>query len=246
MQAYAKTDVGQVRKVNQDSVFISTTPVGPFPNLFIVADGMGGHKAGDYASRYAIETFLDYVKSTDSKMLIQVTGKAISAANRAVALEAERNPDMAGMGTTFVVAYIEENTLYAANVGDSRLYLLGSEISQVTEDHSYVATLVRAGQITEEEARFHPEKNVITRAVGVRMDVKPDFFEVDLMPEDVILMCTDGLTNMVEDQRLYELITQSEEADVTGLLIDEANRNGGTDNITAVVIMPEVKEVNEC
>ena len=224
MQAYAGTDIGCVRTMNQDGYFCSTTPIGPFPNLFIVADGMGGHQAGDYASRYAIETFLDYIRHTENRNLIRVMDEGIAEANRKVL----------------------EGQLYVANVGDSRLYLIGHEINQVTEDHSYVAAMMRAGELTEEQARNHPEKNVITRAIGVAWEVKADFFEVDLKPGDKVMMCSDGLSNMIEDQRLYDVISSNSVEDSVRILIDEAKENGGYDNITVIVIEPRIEEVNEC
>lgn len=246
MQAYAKTDIGCVRSMNQDTYFCSMTPVGPFPNLFIVADGMGGHQAGDYASRYAIETFIDYARHSDSKNLIRIVDQGIQEANTKVLERSFEHEELSGMGTTLVIAYVEHEQLYVANVGDSRLYLISDEINQVTDDHSYVAAMMRAGELTKEEARNHPEKNVITRAIGVAWDVKADFFEVDLRPEDRVLMCSDGLSNMVDDETLYAILSTCRLEDSVNILIDEARKNGGYDNITAIVIEPEIKEVNEC
>ena len=217
MQAYAGTDIGCVRTMNQDGYFCSTTPIGPFPNLFIVADGMGGHQAGDYASRYAIETFLDYIRHTENRNLIRVMDEGIAEANRKVLEKSFENEELAGMGTTMVVAFAEDGQLYVANVGDSRLYLIGHEI-----------------------------KNVITRAIGVAWEVKADFFEVDLKPGDKVMMCSDGLSNMVEDQRLYDVISSNSVEDSVRILIDEAKENGGYDNITVIVIEPRIEEVNEC
>ena len=158
----------------------------------------------------------------------------------------DENEELAGMGTTMVVAFSEDRQLYVANVGDSRLYLIGHEINQVTEDHSYVAAMMRAGELTKEQARNHPEKNVITRAVGVSQDVKADFFEVDLKPGDKVLMCSDGLSNMIEDDRLFDVVNANNVEDSVKILIDEAKKNGGYDNITAIVIEPQIEEVNEC
>ena len=245
MRAYAGTDIGCVRTMNQDGYFCSMTPIGPFPNLFIVADGMGGHQAGDYASRYAIETFLAYISHTETTNLIRVMDEGIAMANQKVLEKSFENEELAGMGTTMVVAFSEDRQLYVANVGDSRLYLIGHEINQVTEDHSYVAAMMRAGELTKEQARNHPEKNVITRAVGVSQDVKADFFEVDLKPGDKVLMCSDGLSNMIEDDRLFDVINANNVEDSVKILIDEAKKNGGYDNITAIVIEPQIEEVNE-
>ena len=243
MQAFARTDIGCVRKVNQDTFYCSTGPVGPLPNLFIVADGMGGHNAGDYASKYTIETFLDEVYQTQESNLIQIVNDALQTANRRVLEKSLTDPALSKMGTTLVVAVIDGQTLYVANVGDSRLYLISSEINQVTEDHSYVADLLRAHELTEEEARNHPRKNIITRAIGVTADVKADFFEVDLEKGDRILMCSDGLSNMIEDPQLYEIVRNNDLQTATDILIETARENGGLDNITAVVISPEEEEV---
>lgn len=245
MQAYAKTDVGCVRSMNQDVFFYSTEPVGPFPNLFIVADGMGGHQAGDYASRYTIQSFIEYILQAPQESLITLIDKGITDANAKVMEKSISEEALAGMGTTIVVGFVENQQLYVANVGDSRLYLISDEITQVTEDHSFVAAMVRAGELSPEEARKHPDKNVITRAIGVAWDVKADFFEVDLQKGDRILLCTDGLSNMVSDDRIFEILSQCEMEDSAELLIEEAKKNGGTDNVTAIVLDPEIKEVNE-
>lgn len=245
MQAFARTDIGCVRTMNQDSFFCSLEPVGPLPNLFIVADGMGGHQAGDYASRYAIEQFVEYVRNSTSDNLIKVVDKAIAAANTGVYGKSLDDDNLAGMGTTMVVAYIDGNELYVANVGDSRLYLAGTEMNQVTEDHSYVEAMVKAGELTKEEARNHPDKNVITRAVGVSPTVKADYFEVDLAPGDIVLLCSDGLSNLISDERIYSILKEYDASQAVDALIDEARENGGFDNITDIVIVPEVREVSE-
>ncbi len=245
MQAFARTDTGCVRAMNQDSYYFSLEPVGPLPNLFIVADGMGGHQAGDYASRYAIEVFLDFMKSSEGDNKIKLLDKGIALANSKVYEKSCTDSSLTGMGTTFVAAYIDGTELYVANIGDSRLYMAGSELNQVTEDHSYVAAMVKAGELTREQARFHPDKNVITRALGVADSVKADFFEVDLMPDDRILLCSDGLSNMVDDENIFRILKENTPQEAADLLINQANAAGGLDNITAIVIAPEIKEVSE-
>ena len=208
MQAYARTDIGCVRKMNQDVFFYTTQPIGPLPNLFIVADGMGGHRAGDFAARYAIDVCVESIKNSSHASPIKALDEAVKLANSMVFEKSETNTEYQGMGTTMVLCFIESGQLYVANVGDSRLYLLGDGLSQVTEDHSYVAAMVRAGEITEEEARIHPDKNMITRAIGVCETVRIDYFEVDLKSGDRILLCSDGLTNMVSDQEIGEILQQ--------------------------------------
>lgn len=244
MRVFGKTDVGLVRKINQDFIFYSRESVGAFPNLFIVTDGMGGHNAGDFASRYAVECFLSYIKNSKPDALIRMVDEGIKYANKKIMEKAAEDENLRGMGTTMVVAYIEDGQLFVANIGDSRLYLLDKQINQVTEDHSFVATLVRAGELTPAEARVHPDKNVITRAVGAAENAKVDFFEVDLEPGDQILMCSDGLSNMVEDEVLYDIVKNTYIGDVVDGLIDEAKRNGGSDNIAVIVIDPFDVEVN--
>lgn len=244
MRVFGKTDVGLVRKVNQDFIYFSQVPVGGFPNLFIVADGMGGHNAGDFASRYAVESFLEYVHASKEEALIRIVDEGIKYANKKIIKKALEDPSLRGMGTTMVVAYIEDDQLFVANVGDSRLYLMDDSVHQVTEDHSFVETLVRAGELTPEQARNHPDKNIITRAVGASEDIKVDFFEVDLERGDRILMCSDGLSNMVEDDMLYDIIKNTYICDVVDELIDEAKNNGGSDNIAVIVIDPYDVEVN--
>lgn len=246
MKVYGKSDIGMVRSMNQDYMFYSTEPVGLLPNLFIVADGMGGHKAGDYASRLSVEKFVEYVRNAGAQVPIRVVDDGIRYVNGLVLSEAQSNPDFSGMGTTFVAAFIKDKTLFVANIGDSRLYLIDSDITQVTEDHSYVGAMVRAGELTKAEASRHPDKNIITRAIGAAKEPKVDFFEVDLEKHDRILMCTDGLTNMVSDEDILDIVESEYIGDVVDILIDEAKENGGSDNITAIVIEPFDEEVAGC
>ncbi|MEE1242744.1 Stp1/IreP family PP2C-type Ser/Thr phosphatase [Frisingicoccus sp.] len=244
MRVFGKTDVGLVRKVNQDFIYYSQVPVGAFPNLFIVADGMGGHNAGDFASRYAVQCFLDYIQTSKKDALIRMVDEGIKYANQKIIEKAQEDPALKGMGTTMVVAYIEDDQLFVANIGDSRLYLLDKTINQVTEDHSFVATLVRAGELTPEQARKHPDKNIITRAIGAVADAKVDFFEVDLEKGDRIVMCSDGLSNMVDEDVIYDIVKNTYIGDVVDELIEEAKMNGGSDNIAVIVIDPFDVEVN--
>lgn len=246
MKVFGKSDIGSVRKMNQDFLFYSAEPVGILPNLFIVADGMGGHKAGDHASRMSVENFIKYVREANTDIPIRIVDDGVRYVNELVMKEAESNPDYQGMGTTFVAAFIKDDTLFVANIGDSRLYLINDEITQVTEDHSFVGAMLRAGEITKEEAKNHPDKNIITRAIGASWEPKVDFFEVDLEKSDKILLCSDGLTNMVEDEVILDIVNSEYIGDVADELIREANRNGGYDNITAIIIDPFDEEVSGC
>ena len=205
------TDVGQKRTTNQDFVFASDTPVGPLPNLLIVADGMGGHQAGDMASRYAAEVIVSHIKRSRERNPIRVLRSAIETANERVLEKAAENEELSGMGTTVVAATVVENYLYVANVGDSRLYLIRDHIRQITRDHSLVGEMVRAGELSPEQARNHPNKNIITRAVGAGQKLEIDFFDEDLRKGDILLLCSDGLSNMVEDEEIEKIIKSGRE-----------------------------------
>ena len=245
MKTFSMTDVGMVREVNEDSVFAANQPVGNLPNLFIVADGMGGHNAGDYASQMTVEVVkksLADSQETDPETMIR---QAITTANELLLEKASQDARLKGMGTTVVVATVIEKTLYFANVGDSRLYLLNKDIKQLSKDHSLVQEMVRLGGINREEAKHHPDKNIITRAVGAKEELKIDFFEYRLKKQDVILMCTDGLSNMVEDEEIFRIVKSARDVvEATEQLIEKAKENGGNDNIGVVVVAPFADEVN--
>lgn len=240
MKTFSMTDAGKRRDLNEDYMFASETAVGKLPNLFIVADGMGGHKAGEYASKMAVETIVESIQNSDSGPIAAIMKKAIGEANQKILKESIIDLEKEGMGTTIVAAMMKDDKLVAANVGDSRLYIVnGSTIKQITTDHSLVEEMVRSGRIARSEARNHPDKNKITRAVGVFPRVDVDFFEVTVMPGDTILMCTDGLTNMVEDDEIRRIIlSQRDMVEKAETLVEAANKNGGTDNITVLLIEP--------
>lgn len=202
MKACALTDTGRVRTANQDYVYASVEPVGSLPNLFVVADGMGGHQAGDYASRYIVENLVSYLQYTENSQIVPLLREAILKVNTMLYHEAKEKPEFSGMGTTLVAAVADENTLYVANVGDSRLYLVRDRIRQVTRDHSYVEELVSLGRLERGSKDYKDKKNIITRAVGTEDKLLVDFFEVGLEPGDYILMCSDGLSNMLEDAEM--------------------------------------------
>mgnify|MGYP003288792738 CR=1 FL=1 len=245
MKTFSKTDIGMVREVNQDYVFTSAAPIGNLPNLLVVADGMGGHRAGEYASRLAVEvlkqSLADSVETNPETMI----RNAIAHANEGVLNAAKQDENLNGMGTTLVVATVIERTLYFANVGDSRLYLINDDIKQLSRDHSLVQEMVRLGGINRDEAKHHPDKNIITRAIGVKDEVEIDFFEYRLKKEDIILMCTDGLCNMVEDEEILHIVKFSRDVvEMVEQLIERAKENGGSDNIGVVVAKPFADEVN--
>ncbi len=235
---YAMTDVGQLRDSNQDYVFASDAGVGNLSNLYIVADGMGGHLAGEYASETAVKTVLENVREKRTDKPIAILESAIQAANDRVYTEAQIDVKKRGMGTTMVAATVSGGRLYVANVGDSRLYALsGGRLQQITRDHSVVEELVRSGGLSKELASKHKDKHKITRAIGAEPDVKVDFFDVALDDISAVLMCTDGLTNMLEDSAIEEILLSDEKVkQKVERLVGCANENGGKDNITVVVI----------
>ena len=244
LKSYAVTDIGRRRQLNQDFIYLSETPVGNLPNLFIVADGMGGHKAGDYASRYAVETVVEEIGASFEKNPIRIMGAAIGKANALIRRQAQENIAYSGMGTTMVAATCIGKYLEVANVGDSRLYVVGGGIEQITEDHSLVAEMVRMGGIDRMAARNHPDKNIITRAIGARDYIDADFFSREMKPGELVLLCSDGLTNMVEDEDIRKILTGSGSLkDRVEKLVETANRNGGKDNISVIVIEPLADEV---
>jgi len=243
MKAFALTDVGQRRKINQDCVYASVEPVGNLPNLFIVADGMGGHKAGDFASRFAVNAVRESIGASQETNPIKLIRDAIELANRGILRESDEHEEMRGMGTTIVVTTIIDRYAYTANVGDSRLYLLGDTLNQITKDHSLVEEMVRLGEITEAEARNHPDKNIITRAVGATSNVDIDFFDYKVRPGGIILMCSDGLSNMVEDEDIRRILRRTISIeDKARVLVETANENGGKDNIAVILVEPDSDE----
>lgn len=245
MKTFSKTDVGMVREVNQDYVYVSDSPIGKLPNLFIVADGMGGHKAGDFASRFTVEVVKEELAKSMEDEPEAMIKQAITIANQKLIETARQNSKLEGTGTTLVVATVIDQTLYFANVGDSRLYLLDDDIRQISKDHSLVQEMVRLGGITPEDAKHHPDKNIITRAIGAQEHLEIDFFEYRLKKGDTILMCTDGLSNMVEDDEILRIVKSSRDVvEAVEQLIESAKQNGGNDNIGVVIAEPFADEVN--
>ena len=240
MKSFGMTDIGKKRKVNQDYLFFSDEPVGCFPNLYIVADGMGGHRAGDKASSYSVTRFVELAKQAEKELPFLSMEKLLQQVNREVFEMSRREDEYAGMGTTFVAATVVDHVVYVMNVGDSRLYYYDGALKQVTMDHSLVEELVRAGELDRAESRNHPQKNIITKAVGVADDVSPDFLMLDIEEGQRILLCSGGLSNMVDDDRLEE--TMAERGEIRELAqkcVDEALFYGGLDNIAVVIAQCE-------
>ncbi len=245
MKLYAMTDVGRKREVNQDYVYVTDKAIGPFPNLLVVADGMGGHKAGDFASKYTVKVLREELEKTSLKKPEEILRNVVATANNKLIQVAETDVKLEGMGTTLVAATVIGNTLYFSNVGDSRLYLINDKIRQISKDHSLVEEMVRLGGIKAEEAKHHPDKNIITRAMGVKENVEADIYEYKLHKGDLILMCTDGLSNMVEDEDMFDIVKSARDiVEAVLMLIEKANSNGGRDNIGVVMAEPLADEVS--
>ena len=240
MRACGKTDVGLRRHENQDTFAVEQ---GKKLLIAVVCDGMGGAEGGQIASSVAVETCMKEMRALiradmTAEQLRELASFCVAKANTAVYQRALQDPAYQGMGTTLVSAVAEEKYAIVCNIGDSRAYLIrGGEITRITHDHSVVQTLVENGNITAEEARTHPRRNVITRALGVDENVPCDIFKPRLSRGDMLLLCSDGLTNMLEDREIFEF--SKENADPLSLgraLMDEALARGATDNVTIVII----------
>lgn len=230
LQVGAKTDVGLVREANQDSYLVDSP-------LFVVADGMGGHVAGDIASATAIDLISSHSAEAtpDDPESLAVL---IKNANRAILKKVDSDPQLSGMGTTCTLVLFDAERAHIAHVGDSRAYLFrGGSLDQLTDDHTLVSRMVREGRVSPEEAAHHPQRNVITRALGVDRDVDVDLKVVDVVEGDRILICSDGLTSMVEHEQITEMLeTENSPQQVADRLVSLANAAGGEDNITVIVV----------
>ena len=239
MRIFAKTDKGKVRSINQDAYAANVLSDGSA--FVVVCDGMGGASAGDIASKTAIEVISQYILNgynpkMSSDDIQRLLDNAIASANLEVYSLAQKDQQLQGMGTTVVAAIVSETQAVICNVGDSRAYLLNDQISQITRDHTMVQSLVELGKLSEEEAKNHPEKNIITRALGVEENILTDSYFIDITEDDKILLCTDGLTNYASEDKILNIIQKNVLDKVSSLLIDEANNGGGRDNITVAVV----------
>mgnify|MGYP004504338401 FL=1 len=238
--AYAKSDVGKARDMNQDSYYISDSL--SEVKIYLLADGMGGYKGGEIASSLAIKCTKNYIENNfketpkDRESLIQLVASSMEYANMVVYEKSKEDKELEGMGTTLEVCLIYNNKAYIGHVGDSRIYRIRKDfIRKLTQDHSYVQKLVKDGTITKEEAENHPKKNMLMKALGCNAFVEPDVLVRGFLRDDILLMCSDGLTNMVKQEDIFENAKGNiEKAPIK--LVDLANENGGLDNITVVVI----------
>lgn len=238
MKAFSETRTGVNRSVNQDCFLCEKEAVGALPNLFIVADGLGGHNGGDFASKYCVENVKDYIKNNKGDSIISTIRSAITTVNEGIREKAKADEGLKGCGTTIVLSTIENDILYIANVGDSRLYVIKNDkLTQITEDHSVVEEMIKSGIIKKEEARFNPHKNKVTRALGAEPDIEVDFFEVKLEKGDRVFLCSDGVSNMMDERILEEITSADKELpEICKILIDTAVNNGGKDDATVVMI----------
>ena len=242
LDSYSITDTGENRTVNQDFIFASNKPVGILPNLYIVADGMGGHNAGDFASKCAVEVLINELQNlnfydNEDVTVLDVVSSAIQKANEIVYKISLVKEGTAGMGTTLVVATCDGDKLQVFNVGDSRLYVMKDEIQQITEDHSYIEEMIRLYGMDRSQMEMNKDKNKITRAIGVEMEVEIDYFEVEIEKGMYVLMCTDGLTNMIDDEIIEQkLSTRHTIMQKVIDLVETANYNGGLDNISVILV----------
>lgn len=239
------TDTGRTRELNEDAIYASEKPVGNLPNLFIVADGMGGHNAGDFASTFTVDTLVEEIGNSFEKNPSIIFQKVIQVANQKLREIAASDLRKRGMGTTVVAATCMGKYLQVANVGDSRLYVVNDTIKQITTDHSYVEEMIKRGNLQRENARSNPNKNIITRAVGAKNDIQADIYVLELKPGDLLLMCSDGLSNMLEDEEMRMIIKRQRDiVEMAEKLVEAANENGGKDNISVILIDPFADEVN--
>lgn len=238
MNVSAISDIGKVRDLNEDNYCISEKGYG----LYIVADGMGGHNAGEVASFLVVNSIKDHITKyvsvdMEEQSIKGIIYEAFSRANETVYVHAGENSSCDGMGTTATLALKINSTLYIGHVGDSRAYIIkDGTIKQITEDHSLVAELVRSGSITEVEAMKHPQKNIITRALGTNKTIKVDIFDVDFNHTDILVLCTDGLSNFVDKYEIEKAVLEyGDSNEACERLVSMANKRGGYDNITVLV-----------
>lgn len=237
IKAYAKTDIGKMREMNQDYFYVSNNEL----QLYILADGMGGYQGGEIASKLAVISVKNYIENNfnetpkDKENLLKLISSSIEYANMVV-YERAKEDNLEGMGTTLEVCLIYNNKVYIGHIGDSRIYRIRKEfIRKLTQDHSYVQKLVKDGTITKEEAEHHPKKNMLMKALGCNAYVEPDVMMKIFQKEDILVICSDGLTNMVKQENIYNIVTKNIDTAADNL-INLANENGGYDNITVVLI----------
>ena len=241
IQAYAKSDIGKVRENNQDYYYISE-PLDDV-QLYIIADGMGGYNGGEIASSLAVTSAKSYIENNfkqtdkDKESIIQLVASSLEYANMVVYEKSKEDKELEGMGTTLDICLIYNNRMYIGHVGDSRIYRIRKDfIRKLTQDHSYVQKLVKDGTITQEEANHHPQKNMLMKALGCNAFVEPDVMIKGFQKDDIILMTTDGVTNLVSKENLFNTVKKENLEQIPKKLVEQAIENGGYDNATVIVI----------
>ena len=242
MKVFTKTDIGKARSMNQDSFFVSENNDNGL-NLYILADGMGGYKGGEIASKVAITAVSKYITekfdsiSKDKNSILDLLEDAIIFANSAIYEESEQDEELQDMGTTLEVLIIYKQKVYIGHIGDSRIYRIRkNNMKKITTDHSYVEKLIQDGEITREESYNHPKKNLLIKALGTDKEVEPDLIYTVLNKNDMIIICSDGLTNMIKEKEILDIVLNNSSENVVEVLVDEANEAGGLDNITVIFI----------
>ncbi len=239
MTGIGKSDIGQVRSCNEDSIFVQNSPIGCLQNFYIVADGMGGHKSGEVASSNAVKFFRQFIENNNMGEVLDVLVEGVGYANKKVYEMSKEDDAYTNMGTTFLAASVFGDKVFIAHVGDSRLYIVrNNEIKQLTTDHTYVMDMVRSGIITKEEAKIHPDRNIITRALGIDENLSIDGIFYKILLDDIIIMCSDGLYEMINDNGILNIaknmsLSLEEKAEK---MIETANSYGGKDNISVILI----------
>lgn len=235
MKVVSATNVGNYRKNNEDSYLINESK-----NLYILADGMGGHLAGERASKMATEIITsDFENAREVKKIedaIEILSSSIRDANRKIFISSEEHEDYRGMGTTLSCGIILDDVLVYSNIGDSRIYKINRDMEQITRDDSFVNYLMEIGEITEEEAKVHPKKNVLTKAMGTTEDIDVSVNTLKIEKNDIFLFCSDGLTNMIPDEEIFKIIKENTPEVAKDKLLDLALKNGGMDNITFILV----------
>lgn len=238
MKVVSATNVGNYRKNNEDSYYVNESK-----NLYVLADGMGGHLAGERASKMATEIIgQDFAKDREIKSIddaIEILSSSIRDANKKIFESSQENEDYRGMGTTLSSGLILGDVLIYSNIGDSRIYRINEGMEQITQDDSFVNYLIEIGEITEEEAKNHPKKNVLTKAMGTTSDIEVIVNTLDIKDKDVFLFCSDGLTNMVSDEEIFKIVKENSPEEARDKLLDLALKNGGMDNITFILVFNE-------
>lgn len=238
MKVVSATNVGNYRKNNEDSYYVNESK-----NLYVLADGMGGHLAGERASKMATEIigedFVGEREVTSIDDAIEILSSSIRDANKKIYESSQENEDYRGMGTTLSSGLILDDVLIYSNIGDSRIYRINEEMEQITQDDSFVNYLIEIGEITEEEAKNHPKKNVLTKAMGTTSDIEVIVNTLNIKDKDVFLFCSDGLTNMVPDEEIFKIVKENSPEEARDMLLDLALKNGGMDNITFILVFNE-------